>query len=141
TEIDRLSSIVGHRRINSRPWVSSLTTQHQHSIHVLTRYAASRPTLTMAFRVSSTGLVVMCLASLLVSSFAKEGSGGNADAGRNMTSGGLVDADDYPPTYGVPTYGAVNRITARGILVTFCCFFSFLFFSETLSSTPKYISK
>ncbi|CAO2163863.1 unnamed protein product [Urochloa humidicola] len=59
----------------------------------------------MAFRVSSTGLVVMCLASLLVSSFAKEGSGGN-DAGRNMTSGGLVDADDYPPTYGVPTYGA-----------------------------------
>ena len=49
-----------------------------------------------------------------------------ADAGKNMTSGGVVDAD-YPPTYGPPTYGAVNRITARCVLVIFCCVFSFVF--------------
>jgi hypothetical protein len=48
-----------------------------------------------------------------------------ADAGKNMTSGGVVDAD-YP-TYGPPTYGAVNRIAARCVLVVLCCMFSFLF--------------
>lgn len=49
-----------------------------------------------------------------------------AVAGRNMTSGGVVD--DYDPyTYGPPIYGAVKKVEAAGVLVLFCCFFSFLF--------------
>ncbi|CAO2210485.1 unnamed protein product [Urochloa humidicola] len=83
----------------------------------------------MAFRVSSIGLVVMCLASLfLVSSFAKEGSGAH-DAARNMTSGGIVGADDYVPipTYGPPTYsGAASRTMTRGVSFNFLLL---LFFS------------
>jgi hypothetical protein len=50
-----------------------------------------------------------------------------AVAGRNMTSGGVVD--DYDPynSYGPPIYGAVKKVEAAGVLVLFCCFFSFLF--------------
>jgi hypothetical protein len=43
-----------------------------------------------------------------------------------MTSAGGV-SDDYPPSYGLPTYGAVNKLMARWVLVIVCCFFSFLF--------------
>ncbi|KAG2564051.1 hypothetical protein PVAP13_8KG394300 [Panicum virgatum] len=83
----------------------------------------------MALSASSTGLVMLCFASLLVSSLADDTSGALADAGKNMASGGVVDAysPPGPPTYGPPTYGAVNRITARCVLVVFCCMFSFLF--------------
>ncbi|CAO2187599.1 unnamed protein product [Urochloa humidicola] len=77
-------------------------------------------------RASRAGLVVLCFASLFVSSFAGETTTAQ-DAGKNMTSGGLVDAADYIPTYGPPHYGAVNRIMARGVLVTFFCLLSFLF--------------
>jgi len=80
----------------------------------------------MALGASTTGLVMLGLASLLVSSLADDETSGALDAGKNMTSGGVVDAD-YPPTYGPPTYGAVNRITARCVLVIFCCVFSFVF--------------
>ncbi|CAO2210495.1 unnamed protein product [Urochloa humidicola] len=81
----------------------------------------------MALRASRAGLMVLYFASLLlVSSFADETTTAH-DAGKNMTSGGLVDADDYVPTYGPPPYGAVNRIMARGVLVTFSCLLSFLF--------------
>nr|TKW09402.1 hypothetical protein SEVIR_6G092332v2 [Setaria viridis] len=43
-----------------------------------------------------------------------------------MTSGGVMD-DHSHPIYSPPDYGAVNKIMARGVLVIFCCFFSFLF--------------
>ncbi|RCV30410.1 hypothetical protein SETIT_6G092400v2 [Setaria italica] len=81
----------------------------------------------MAPRASSTGLLVLCFASLLllVPSFADESSAAH-DAGRSMTSGGVMD-DHSHPIYSPPDYGAVNKIMARGVLVIFCCFFSFLF--------------